>query len=220
MAKAAAKGFVALAKEYIARKDIFNVALAGGSTPKEMHNLLSKAELDWQKVNIFFSDERYLAPTADNSNFYLAYHSLLKKVNIPNENIFPIPTLGVLAKEAAENYQHTIEKHCGGLSLDAIFLGIGPDGHTASIFPKSSLLNSKEYVLAINNSPKPPSERISFTLNMLNKAKNVVFLVGGESKAEAVRKILVDDIALPANLVKPKDGSLFWLLDSESARKL
>lgn len=220
LAKKAANKFVELAKYYIQSNNQFNVALAGGGTPKQMHQVLASYDLDWQKIHILFSDERYVSPTEKNNNFHLAYESLVKHIEIPNENIHPILTLGISAKDSALAYQNTIKGLNKDLEIDAVFLGIGPDGHTASIFPKSPLINSDEYIEAIYNSPKLPKTRISFTLKLLNKAKNIFFLASGENKAKAIENILKNDLNLPANLVRPNNGNLFWLLDISAAKYL
>jgi len=116
LAKKAASKFTELAEQFINNKGSFNVALAGGGTPQQMHQVLASYSLDWSRINILFSDERYVAPTAENSNFYLAYNSLLKNIAIPNENIMPILTLGTSAKDSA--------KACEILGVDKVlFLG-------------------------------------------------------------------------------------------------
>ncbi len=216
----AAKMFEEYANYFVENLGQFNVALAGGGTPKQMHQHLSKYNVDWTKIHILFSDERSVPPTAPNSNFFLAYNSLLKNIDIPNQNIHPMQTLGISAQESAFLYEKTVARLNKNLELDAIFLGIGPDGHTASIFPNSQLINSDYYIEAIHDSPKLPKTRISFTLKLLNNARNIVFLATGASKAKAVENILEKDLALPANLVRPPDGNLFWLLDKQAAKYL
>ena len=220
LAREAASKFAKLAEYYINNHGQFNVALAGGGTPEQMHRELAQYDLDWPKIQILFSDERYVSPAKENSNFYLAYNSLLKNITIPNQNIHPILTLGITAQDSAKAYIKTIKSLNENLEIDAIFLGIGPDGHTASIFPNSDLISSANYIEAIYNSPKAPKTRISFTLKLLNKAKNIIFLASGESKALAIKNILKDGLELPANLVNPANGKLYWLIDKKAAKYL
>lgn len=222
LARAATNHFIALANEAINERGRFSVALSGGSTPKRMHALLAsefKNEVDWSKVYIFFGDERFLAPYDADSNYYMADETLLSKVDIPAENVFPFITLEVTPEESAEIYEGELKRFFESElpQLDLIFLGMGEDGHTASLFPDNDVtLNPPDgLVAAVHNSPKPPPDRMTLTLNTLNAAKNVIFLVGGEGKRDALKRIENGE-ALPASLVQPQ-GKLLWLLDEAAA---
>ncbi len=226
LATEAAKRFVDLAKTAINEQGKFSVALAGGNSPKKMYSLLAstyKHALDWSKVFVFFSDERFVAPYEPDSNYLMADETLLAVIDIPEENIFPFATIDISPEEAAELYEKELKKFFGDTpTFDLILLGIGPDGHTASLFPgQTEVINpSDNWVKAIYDSPKPPPVRLSFTYKLLNQAKHVLFLVGGQGKTEALQNILEGAADLPAAKVKPKHGDVLWLLDREAAKGL
>ena len=217
LALAATQAFISLANEAIAERGRFTVALSGGSTPKRMHALLAtkfKKEVDWSKVYVFFGDERLLAPYDADSNYYMADETLLSKVDIPPENVFPFITLEVTPEQSAEIYEGELTRFFDGPpELDLIFLGMGEDGHTASLFPDNdvTLTPPDTFVAAVHNAPKPPPDRMTLTLKTINAASNVIFLVGGAGKRDALQRIENGE-ALPASQIEPK-GKLVWLLD-------
>jgi len=227
LAQAAAERFVGLAQEAIRDEGRFSVALSGGSTPQRLHKLLTQAPLkdkvDWSKVHFFFGDERFLPPDNPDSNYFMAQETLLGEVPIPDEQIHPFITEGIGAEEAAEHYAKDLQTFFGNAapSFDLIFLGMGPDGHTASLFPGFPQVTNPPdtLVTAVFDAPKAPPTRLTLTLKTINAAKNVLFLVGGDSKAEAVARISKGDAALPAALVQPS-GKLEWLLDEAAAKDL
>lgn len=227
LAQTAAERFVNLAQDAIKDNGRFSVALSGGSTPQRLHKLLTQAPLkdkvEWSKVHIFFGDERFLPPDDPDSNYYMAQETLLENVPIPDEQVHPFITEGISPETAAEHYAQDIKTFFGDAtpSFDLIFLGIGPDGHTASLFPGfPQVTNPPDTLVApVFDAPKVPPTRLTLTLKVLNAAKNVLFLVGGNSKAEAVAKIFNGDASLPAALVQPEDR-LEWLLDEAAAKNL
>lgn len=226
LAQRAAERFVSLAQDAVKEKGKFSVALSGGSTPQRLHALLAQAPLkdkvDWSNVHIFFGDERFLPPDDPDSNYYMAQETLLEAVPIPDEQIHPFITEGINAGEAAEFYAKDLQAFFGDMpEFDLIFLGMGPDGHTASLFPGfPQVTNPPDTLVApVFDAPKAPPTRLTLTLKTLNAAKNVLFLVGGDSKAETVAKIFNEDAVFPAALVQPS-GKLEWLLDEAAAKDL
>ena len=153
----------------------------------------------------------------------MADETFLALVDIPEENIFPFATIDISPEEAAKLYEKELKNHFGDKPVfDLILLGIGPDGHTASLFPDQPEVTapSNDWVKAIYNSPKPPPIRLSFTYRLLNQAKQVMFLVGGQGKTEALKNILEGPADLPAAKVQPEAGMVLWLLDREAAKGL
>ncbi len=227
LARAAAELFVSLAAEAIATRGRFTVALSGGSTPKAMHTHLRGLTVDWARAQIFWSDERCVSPDHEHSNYRMARETLLDHIPIPPENIHRIR--GEHAPEQAamdyENELHTTFRDVPP-HLDLIFLGLGDDGHTASIFPAASAVQEQtRWVVAQEHSFPPPPlvTRITFTPPLINAAVSVVFLVAGTSKAERLKQVLhgpYQPEVLPAQMVKPTSGKLMWLVDKVAAGKL
>jgi 6-phosphogluconolactonase len=230
VAEEAARRFVALADAAIAERGRFRVALSGGSTPRAMHERLAQQyhdDVDWSRVEIYWGDERFVPPDDAESNFRVARETLLDHVPIPAAHIFPMPTVGGTLEAAAQAYAETLAATFGGAlpRFDLIFLGMGPDGHTASLFPGhlEVVAPSEDLVAAIYGAPKPPPTRLTFTYKLLNAAANVLFLVAGADKAATLRAVLrgPDDSArLPAQGVRPATGALTWLVDSAAASQL
>ena len=217
---------MALAEAAIQDRGRFTVALSGGSTPRRMYELLGekpyKDEVNWSEVYVFFGDERMVAPDTPESNYFLAVDKLLAHVPVPDENVFPYVTLGVSAEDAAELYAQELTAFFGGPPVfDLVFLGMGEDGHTASLFPGHDEVTnpSGKLVAAVHGAPKPPPTRLTLTYQTIDAAKNVLFLVGGKGKAEVLKRIKNKE-TLPASKVQPTDGQLLWLLDEAAARGL
>ena len=202
----------------IASKGIFTIALSGGSTPKLLFQLLAqepyKNNIPWKKIIFAFGDERFVAPTSDESNYKMACDTLLNHVAVPKKNILSIQTVKVTPAQSAALYQKEIKKYVSVKHpFDLVLLGIGEEGHTASIFPKSPLLtDKKDWVKNIWVEEKQ-MDRISFTMPFINYAKNIAFLVSGENKAAIIKKIFSKSGAtLPAAKVKAMQTT-FWFLD-------
>ncbi len=228
--KAAAQ-FIALADDAIARSGRFTVALSGGSTPKALYSLLASPEyrnlVDWSRVHLFWGDERSVPPHHPDSNFRMVREALLDKIQIPNENIHRMPGERAPA-EAAAAYEAEI-KNCFGVKpggwprFDLIFLGLGEDGHTASLFPGTDAANERAHLVAVVYVQRLQSYRLTLTLPVINAAAQVTFLVSGESKAAIVREILLADGAscsYPAAKVRPSEGRLTWMIDADAAQEL
>jgi 6-phosphogluconolactonase len=209
----------------------FTIALSGGSTPKGLFNLLAcnaKNVLPWEKMFFFWGDERHVPPTDAESNFGMADETMLSKIPVAAGNVFRIAAENPDAAAAAEDYEKTLQKFfdlkAGEFPrFDLILLGLGPDGHTASLFPGTDALQEKSRLVVANWVEKFKTHRITFTLPVLNAARNVAFLVSGTDKADALRAVLEGDAPgeqYPAKLVKPEDGKLLWLVDRAAASKL
>jgi 6-phosphogluconolactonase len=225
--QAAANEFAALAADAVARHGRFCVALSGGSTPKSLYALLAtRPSIPWDEICFFWGDERHVPPDNPDSNYRTANEFLLSKVPVRPENIFRIHAEEKDADVAAREYEQTIRTFFrlqpGELPrFDLIFLGTGPEGHTASLFPGSSALNEKTRLVVATWVEKFNTYRITFTFPVLNQAACVTFLVSGVDKAPIVREVLENGNAgLPAQRVRPVDGRLLWMLDRAAASGL
>ena len=184
----AAEMIVKLADEAITQKGKFSIVLAGGNTPQKVYEFLSKQNCDWNNWHVFFGDERCLPQEHLERNSHMAKNSFLSKVAIPESQIHIIPAeLGI--NQGTEIYNERINSN---EAFDLVILGLGEDGHTASIFPNSEFDN-EEQVVAISNAPKPPKERISLTPNRLSNSKSVIFLVSGKDKKIPLAKLRESD---------------------------
>lgn len=225
LADAAASHFVERAASAIAARGVFSVALAGGSSPAGMYQCLADVygdQVDWSRVMIFWGDERCVEPDHADSNYRMARETLLDHVSLRSENIHRMR--GELPPgEAAVEYQRILVDKLPSGRFDLILLGLGDDGHTASLFPDTAALTEDEHLAVANYVPKLDAWRLTLTYPAINAARNVTFLVMGEGKAEAARLILRDadkDKPLPAAGVQPYDGDLLWFLDTAAARLL
>lgn len=232
LSEIAARKFVSVAREAIAENEKFTVALAGGSTPKSLYKLLAskdfRSQIDWRRVFFFFGDERNVSIDSDESNFRMANESILKPLQIPDKNVFRWRTELADAEKTAENYAKTIEDFFD-LSgdefprFDLILLGMGDDGHTASLFPFSKALGEIEKIAVVNFVEKFDTNRLTFTFPVINNASNIVFLVSGANKANVLKEVLEGEFEpekFPSQNVNPQNGNLYWLVDREAAEFL
>jgi 6-phosphogluconolactonase len=229
VALAAAERFVGHARESISDQGLFSVALSGGNTPRRMYELLAtepfKARVGWSRVHIFFGDERTVPPDHPDSNYRLAREALISHVAIPPNNVHPINGVGD-AVINARLYESELKLFFSGAEwprFDLVLLGLGKDGHTASLFPGTTALSEKRAWVVANWIEDFRAYRITLTAPAINAAVNVEFLVTGADKAPALAAVLDgprDPERLPAQLIKPESGSLRWLLDAEAASKL
>ena len=226
LAEAAAHDFTERAAESISSSGRFAVALAGGSTPEATYELLASEytdEVDWGNVHVFFGDERSVPPDDDDSNYRMARESLLDHVPVGSVHRM----IGeLLPDEAAMQYEEELREFFDTLGappeFDLIHLGIGDDGHTASLFPDTPALEVTDRWVAQNPVPKLETVRITLTLPVINAAKAVSFLVAGEGKAEALKEILEGDANprdYPAKFVRPREEPT-WMADRGAARLL
>ena len=220
LAEAAAKAFAAEAERSVREKRRFAVALAGGSTPKALYELLAteyRDALDWSKLHAFFSDERCVPPDHEDSNYRMAYVALLSRV--------PVGSVRRMRGEldpprAAALYEEELKAYFGGPpSFDLILLGIGEDGHTASLFPQSPALEVRDRFVVENPVEKLRTTRLTLTIPAINSARKVAFLVAGEGKAEALKESLegaADPHDYPTKLVRLSNGP-DWFVDRAAA---
>ena len=228
----AANEFARICQKSIAARGQFTVALSGGSTPKKLNVLLAsdafRSKIEWQKVHFFFGDERFVAPASDESNFRMANETLFSKLEIPKENVHRFLTETGEAKSVAEKMENEIRAFFNLEKnelprFDLIFLGMGDDGHTASLFPETAALNEKEKIAAENYVPKFETFRLTFTYPAINNARNIIFLVAGEDKAAALREVLEGDFnyeKFPSQKIIPENGKLLFLADEKAAANL
>ncbi len=202
-------------------KDKCTFVLAGGSTPKDLYETLAsekyRAVIDWSKVHVFWGDERCVPSDHLDSNYRMAKEALIDHIDISPENVIRIPAEKEPA-EAAREYEETIKRFFGGTSqfpvFDIILLGIGEDGHTASLFPGTDALEEKKRWVTEVYVPKLDTYRVTLTFPVINNGMNVIFLVAGLSKAEIVRNILnKEGLNYPAAYVEPVNGKLVYLID-------
>jgi 6-phosphogluconolactonase len=230
LSRAAAEFFVSQSQFAIRDNGRFTVALSGGSTPETFYALLAteayNVRVEWDKVFIFWGDERCVPPDHTDSNFRMACYALLDQVPIPAENIFRVRGEDKPNKAASE-YDGLIRDFFGADDLpprfDLVLLGLGADGHTASLFPNADALHVTDAWAVPTFIDEQRIWRITLTLPAINAAQFVMFLVNGSSKAEIVEQILGDTSqgdALPAQRIAPDNGDLIWLLDDEAAAHL
>jgi 6-phosphogluconolactonase len=223
----AASLFAALAAEAVRTHGRFTVALSGGSTPKTLYALLAtKPGIPWDKVYFFWGDERHVPPDDPESNYRMVNEALLSKIQAPQGNVFRIHAEEKDAAAAAQQYEQVLNNffHLSPGQFprfDLIFLGTGPDGHTASLFPGTAALNETQRLAVANWVPKFNTHRLTFTYPVLNAAACVTFLASGPDKAPILHEILENNTAdLPSQGVQPTNGKLIWLVDEAAAAKL
>jgi 6-phosphogluconolactonase len=223
----AAAEFAAQASQAVQGNGRFTVALSGGSTPKTLYSLLAtKPNIPWDKICFFWGDERHVPPDHPESNYRMANAALLSKVPVRPENVFRVHAEEKDAAAAALQYEQVLNDffHMSPGQFprfDLILLGLGPDGHSASLFPGTSALNETQRLVVANWVPKFNTHRITFTFPVLNAAACVLFLASGADKAPILHQVLENSTAdLPSQRVRPSDGKLIWLVDAAAASAL
>jgi len=231
LAQRAARRFYEATERAIAdpQRGRFLVALSGGSTPRALHQALVAHYRDlipWERVQVFWSDERCVPPDDPESNFRMARETLLEQVPLPAANIHRMPGERTDYAAAAADYEAEM-RHVFGLPpdvllrFDLILLGMGPDGHTASLFPGTTALYETSRLVAANWAPKAPIRRLTFTYPLINNARQIMFLVAGAEKAEALRDVLSGQTTSedhPSLGVRPTEGEVIWMVDREAMR--
>jgi 6-phosphogluconolactonase len=214
----------------MARTGRFTIALSGGSTPKKLYGLLAeepyRSQIEWANVEVFWSDERNVPPDDPESNYHMAHEVLLSKVPIPPTQVHRMP--GDQEDRDAASLAYTREMQSvfgteGVPAFDLIQLGMGPEGHTASLFPHQPSLHEQQRIIMPVNVPKPPPPRLTFTPRLINEAAHILFLVTGSEKVDAVQAVLEGDYQpdeYPAQIVQPSKGEVTWMLDTAAAAKL
>lgn len=218
-----------LAMNAIESNDRFTIALSGGSTPKALYKLLATKpytdQIDWQNVYIFWGDERCVPPDHEDSNYHMAHETLLSRVPIPPDNIFRMQG-EIDPSQAAAEYEHQLRTFFGEDDpprFDLILLGMGDDGHTASLFPGTAAIHEQNRWVIAHFVEKLDTWRITLTPVVINAAAQVTFLVIGDKKSEPLKHVLEGDYnpdKFPSQIVKPTHGQLTWLLDQSAAKLL
>ena len=233
VSRAAAEDFIALSRAAVDARGVFTVALAGGSTPRHFYQVLAddpalRVRVPWQDIEFFWGDERHVPPDHPDSNYRMARDAMLSKVPVPAARVHRVMAEHPNAARAAADYEaelrSALEVPAGQLPrFDLILLGMGPDGHTASLFPGTAALEERTRLVVENWVEKIHTYRITMTFPVLNAAACVAFLVCGEEKAGVLGSVLGENpngTAFPAQLVRPAGGRLIWLLDRAAARYL
>jgi 6-phosphogluconolactonase len=230
LARAAAELFVNIAADSIEARGRFWVALSGGTTPRRLYKLLAtsafSSRVDWGRIRIFWGDERYVPADDPDSNYRMTAEALLQHVPIPFMNAYRVPTEIEPPQAAAAAYEHEI-RHCFRVfdsvpQFDLIYLGLGTNGHTASLFPRSPALKETSRLVLADFVAEVASWRITMSTSLLNRGRTVAFLITGEEKADVLREVLLgprDPARLPAQLIAP-EGKLLWMVDEAVASQL
>ena len=220
--------FIEKARKYIAEKGVFNVVLSGGSSPKKFYELLTSPEfkdkIEWEKVNFFFGDERYVPAHDPQNNALMAEKALFNPLQISKSQIFKVDT-SIPPNEAAKKYLATITAHFNNrpVHFDLVLLGLGDNAHTASLFPFTDVLHEKKPSVSAVYLKEESVYRITMTAPLINQSKHIAYLVFGENKAKAVLQVIKgDDNAdqFPAQLINPENGDIHWFLDKKAAMLL
>lgn len=228
LARAVAQHVVTLANDTRSKRRPFTVALAGGSTPRPAYERLATPEfserIEWDRVHVFWGDERCVPPDHPDSNYRMACEALLDHVPIPDTNVHRMQ--GELTpRKASQAYETEIRELFYEIDVsgfDLILLGLGEDGHTASLFPGTDALNVQGRWVAANHVEKLGTWRLTLTLPAINAANDVTFVVAGERKRDILQRMLVpesDASTLPAQRVQPRDGRLVWMVDRAALNK-
>ena len=226
----AAQYVLRVASEAIVTRGRFSIALSGGNTPRKLYSLLGSepylSQIDWELVEIFWSDERCVPPDDPESNYRMAHEMLLGHIATPAAQIHRMPADQPGRNAAALAYTQEIQRAFGtdGIpNFDLIQLGMGPEGHTASLFPHQPALHETRRLVMPVTVPKPPPDRLTFTPPLLNAARNVLFLATGADKADALHAVIEgphDPDEYPAQIVRPANGEVVWMVDEAIAQKI
>jgi len=228
LADFALRKWTELAWSAVREKGIFNVALSGGGTPVLFYRKLAvyPQPLPWKNTHIFWVDERLVSPESELSNYRLVRESLLERIEIPSDNVHAVATLSGSPDLIAARYEKVIKSHFivkpgQGPDFDLILLGVGEDGHTASLFPGRPALFEEDRLVVAETLPPAPPPRISLTLPVLNRAAHILFLVSGKNKAPVLKRVIEKkESRLPAARVAPRGGEVIFALDLEATSEL
>lgn len=225
--QATAAAIIKLIAHTLSDNTTFSLVLAGGNTPRQLYEVICaqhRRSVAWKKVRFYLGDERYVPHDHRQSNFRMIRESLLSKLPVPSENIFPMPINYTVIADAARAYESILRSHFNSdwPQFDLALLGLGADCHTASLFPGSPVLAEQTRWVAAATADKEPRQRLTLTLPAINHAKNIFFVVDGSEKAAAVKKALAADAEpiCPAAMVRPESGLTTWWLDKMAAADL
>jgi len=233
MSRAAAATIVDHISQSLQTRDAYSIALSGGSTPRRLYSLLAneatlREQIPWERIHFFWGDERRVPAGHPDSNYRMAYNALLSKVSIPSTNIHRIHAEDADADKAAADYEIEIRRFFGIEAgqipqFNCVLLGMGADGHTASLFPATSALVENKRLVVANWVKKFQSHRFTLTLPVFNHAAQILFLVSGEDKADTLKAVLEGNRQpdrYPAQLIQPTHGEVTWFLDHSAASRL
>ncbi|NIO09332.1 MAG: 6-phosphogluconolactonase [Deltaproteobacteria bacterium] len=233
LSRAAAEKVIAINRKAASRGGRFSLVLSGGSTPRRLFQMLAAEpycdQMDWTHVEFFWGDERTVPPDHQDSNFHMANEALLQKITLRPEQIHRMKAESEDPDASARDYQREIAKvfeipeRGRPPSFDLVLLGLGPDAHTASLFPHTSGIMERESWVVKNHVPQLKTNRITMTVPILNRAKMILFLVVGHDKAEALHSVIEgsrDPERFPAQLIQPDEGELVWMVDREAAARI
>ena len=233
VAVAAAETFQKYVADAVRARGVARVAISGGSTPKRMFALLADSEktfateVAWDKLELYWVDERSVGPEDVESNYRMTKEELLSRVPLPSGNVFRME--GELNPEEAANRYETYLRNGFKLegaempTFDLVLLGMGDDGHTASLFPHTDALNEMSRLVVANHVPQKNTWRVTLTWPVINQGRHVVFLIEGAAKADKLHDVMLGDYSpedLPSQFIRPESGTLYLLLDAEAARRL
>jgi 6-phosphogluconolactonase len=224
VAQEAAERVIVAAGAAIGERGLFSMALAGGHTPEALYQLLAhdsyRSRIDWTKVELFFGDERCVPPDSPESNYNMARRTLISQVPIPGDNVYRMRG-EVDPNEAAKEYGQRLKEKFGDEGgIDLVLLGMGDDGHTASLFPGTEALRESKHRCVANFVPKLDAWRITLTAPFLNRSGQVLALVAGAGKAQRVREVLEgpdEPERLPIQIIRPTHGQMVWIIDAAAA---
>ncbi len=224
IAREAAIFIAELSEEMIELRGRFSIALSGGSTPKLLYQTLASSEfaphIDWPSIDVFFSDERCVSPDHPDSNYRMARDALLSHVPIPGDNIYRMHGENPEPNEAAKEYGEILKEKFGSGGIDLVLLGMGDDGHTASLFPGTAAVKEPKHRCVANFVEQLNAWRLTLTAPFINRSGNVIVLVAGESKTRTVAEVLEGEpnpARYPIQLIHPNEGKLIWFLDAAAA---
>jgi 6-phosphogluconolactonase len=233
MSKAAAETLVEHIRATLETRDVYSIALSGGSTPRRLYALLAsdavfRDQIPWGRVHFFWGDERHVSPDHPDSNYRMADAALFSKASIPSTNIHRIRAEDADAGKAAADYEQEIRRffniEAGQVPcFNFVLMGMGADGHTASLFPKTSALEETSRLVVANWVEKLQSYRITMTVPVFNNAERIIFLVSGQEKANTLQSVLSrhrESDSYPAQRIRPEHGQLIWLIDTAAAGQL
>jgi 6-phosphogluconolactonase len=233
IARRAADDVLRIAREAAAARGVFTIALSGGSTPKVLYALLAehpalRNSLPWDKMKVFFGDERHVGPGHADSNFQMASDAMLSKAPLQPEQIFRIKGEYPDTAQAAAEYEATIRREFGLKGgefprFDLVLLGMGSEGHTLSLFPGTKALHETQRIVTRNWVGKLYTERVTLTAPAANNAANIIFMIAGADKALALKAVLEgphEPAQLPAQMIQPSNGTLSWLVDQAAGSML
>ena len=229
MGHAAATLVLEVAQRSAAERGRFLLALSGGTTPSKLYSALASPayaeQMPWELTHLFWSDERWVPLDDPASNAGLGLRELVAKVPIPPSQVHPLVDIAFTPQESAERYEGMLREVAGTErpQLDLVLLGLGTDGHTASLFPGTLGLGERDRLVVANHVPQLETWRLTFTLTLINEARSVLFLVTGTEKARALRQVLSpqpETVVLPGSMVRPTSGNITWMVDQDAASLL